>query len=330
MNGTPFKLATIARANTSPKPFVALVLGDEAIDLSAVHTAYRAARGGPTLSTTDSILDLLEDWDANFAVLQEMVAFIEKEGVPAGAAVAQTGLRICAPVPRPGKMFYAAQNFQEHVDEMIRAGMTPATGPRFTGEKSTSLPYLFLKAPSCLAGAHDDIDIPLGMTKIDWEAEIALAIGKKGKRIKAERALEHVAGFMTTNDVSCRDIQIRSDRPALRSDWLGGKSHDNFAPMGPFLVPRAFVPNHMNLFIRLSVNGEIKQNGNTSQFIFTPEEQIEYASNILTIETGDVFSCGTCGGVGQGTNTFLKAGDVMETEVESLGKMRNRFVAETA
>ena len=85
-----------------------------------------------------------------------------------------------------------------------------------------------------------------------------------------------------------------------------------------------------NLFIRLTVNGKVKRNGNTSQFIFTPEEQIEYASSILTLEPGDIFSCGTCGGVGQGTNSFLKIGDVMETEVESLGKMRNRFVAETA
>jgi hypothetical protein len=98
MNGTPFKLATIARVNTSTKTFAALVLGDEAIDLSAVHTAYRAARGGPTLSATDSIHDLLEDWDANFTVLQEIVAFIKKDGIPAGAAVAQTGLRIFAPV----------------------------------------------------------------------------------------------------------------------------------------------------------------------------------------------------------------------------------------
>jgi len=166
------------------------------------------------------------------------------------------------------------------------------------------------------------------MKKIDWEAEIALAIGKPGKRIKAECALDHVAGFMTTNDVSCRDQQIRTDRPALRSDWLGGKSHDNFAPMGPFLVPRAFVPDHMNLFIKLTVNGEVKQDGNTSQFIFTPEEQIEYASNMLSLESGDIFSCGTCGGVGQGTNTFLNAGDVVETEIELLGRMRNRFVAE--
>jgi 2-keto-4-pentenoate hydratase/2-oxohepta-3-ene-1,7-dioic acid hydratase in catechol pathway len=327
MNGRPFKLGTFAKSGG--KPFAALVIDDDALDLAAVHAAFRSAARPHALTATDSILSLLHDWDANFPVLQEIVAFAEKEGLR-GAAATVASLRALPPVLGPGKMFYAAQNFQEHVDEMIRAGMSPSGGPKFTGEKSTSAPYLFLKAPSCLAGAYDDIAIPLGMTKIDWEAEIALAIGRRGKRIKAERALDHVAGFMTTNDVSCRDLQIRADRPALRSDWLGGKSHDKFAPMGPFLVPRAFVPDHMNLFIRLTVNGEVKQDGNTSQFIFTPEEQIEYASNILTLETGDIFSCGTCGGVGQGTNTFLKAGDVVETEIERLGRMRNRFVAEQA
>jgi 2,4-didehydro-3-deoxy-L-rhamnonate hydrolase len=326
MNGTPFKLGAFAQA--SGAPFVAIVLGADAIDLKAAHDAYRAAGRKGALTPDGSIDALLEDWDANFALLQEIVAFIGKEGSPSGAPL--SALRPLPPVRRPGKMFYAAQNFQEHVDEMIRAGMSPAGGAKFTGEKSTSHPYLFLKAPSTLAGAHDDIAIPHGMQKIDWEAEIALAIGKKGKRIKAERALDHVAGFMTTNDVSCRDMQMRPDRPALRSDWLGGKSHDNFAPMGPFLVPRAFAGDHTKLFIRLTVNGEVKQNGNTSQFIFTPEEQIEFASNILTLECGDVFSCGTCGGVGQGTNKFLKAGDVMETEIEGLGKMRNRLVAELA
>jgi 2,4-diketo-3-deoxy-L-fuconate hydrolase len=325
MNGTAFKLATLAKHDGSP--FVAIVLGDDAVELKGAHAAYRAAARKGELSTIDSVLGLLEDWDRNFAVLQEIVAFLEKEGLPAGTAKVAS-LRALPPVLRPGKMFYAAQNFQEHVNEMIRAGMSPSGGPVFTGEKSTTVPYLFLKAPSTLAGAFDDIAIPRGMKKIDWEAEIALAVGKGGKRIKAEQALAHVAGFMTTNDVSCRDLQIRTDRPALRSDWLGGKSHDNFAPMGPALVPRTFVPDAMNLFIRLTVNGEVKQDGNTSQFIFTPEEQIEYASNMLSLQPGDIFSCGTCGGVGQGTNTFLKAGDVMETEIELLGRMRNRLVAE--
>ena len=319
MNGTPFKLGTFTR--TGGKPFVGIVLGDDDV------INLKAAPNSAALTSTDSIDGLLEDWDANFAGLQKICDALEKEGRPATVKVAS--LRPLSPVRRPGKMFYAAQNFQEHVDEMLRAGMTPASGPKFTGEKSTSEPYLFLKAPSALCGANDDIAIPTGLKKIDWEAEIALVIGKRGKRIKAERALDHVAGFMTTNDVSARDLQIRADRPGLRSDWLNGKSHDNFAPTGPFLVPRAFVPDHKNLFIRLTLNGEVKQHGNTSQFIFTPEEQIEYASNILSLESGDFFSCGTCGGVGQGTNTFLKVGDVMETEIESLGKMRNRFVGET-
>ena len=323
MNGRPFKLGTFVR--TDSQPFAAIVLDDSAIDLAQAQQAFRAG-GRPTLSSTASLQDLLLDWDRNFSALQEIVAFLDKSGTVEGATqVARLTAR--PPVERPGKMFYAAQNFQEHVDEMIRAGMSPKDD-QWKGEKAKTKPYLFLKAPSCLAGANDDIEIPRGLKKIDWEAEIACAIGKRGRRIKAERALDHVAGWMTTNDVSARDLQIRADRPALRSDWLNGKSHDCFAPMGPYLVPRAFVKDHMNLFIRLTVNGAVKQKGNTSQFIFTPEEQIEYASDILSLECGDIFVCGTCGGVGQGTNTFLNVGDIVETEVEGLGKMRNRFVEE--
>lgn len=317
MNGRAFKLGTFAKSDG--KPFAAIVLDDAAI---ALDEAAKAS-GKSALTSTASIRDLLGDWDRNFATLQEIVAVLDKAK---GTSV--SGLTALPPVAHPGKMFYAAQNFQEHVDEMIRAGMSPKDGPKFTGEKSTSDPYLFLKAPSCLAGAYDDIMAPKDVKKIDWEAEIACAITKPAKRVKAERAMDHIAGWMTTNDVSARDFQIRTDRPGLRSDWLNGKSHDKFAPMGPYLVPKAFVADHMKLFIRLSINGEVKQNGNTSQFIFTPEEQIEYASNILTLNTADIFVCGTCGGVGQGTNTFIKVGDVMETEVEGLGKMRNKFVAE--
>jgi 2-keto-4-pentenoate hydratase/2-oxohepta-3-ene-1,7-dioic acid hydratase in catechol pathway len=330
MNGRAFKLGTFAKPDG--KPFTAIVLDDTAVDLGQAAAAYHGF-GRKTLTTeastqNPSLQDLLESWDANFATLQEIVAFLDKDGARPGATPVK-GLTPRPPVARPGKMFYAAQNFQEHVDEMIRAGMSPTTGPKFTGEKSTTRPYLFLKAPSCLAGAHDDIAVPSDVKKVDWEAEIACVISRRGRRIKGERALDHVAGWMTTNDVSARDLQIRTDRPGLRSDWLNGKSHDKFAPMGPFLVPKAFVADHMNLFIRLTLNGAVKQNGNTSQFIFTPEEQIEYASDILSVETGDIFVCGTCGGVGQGTHTFINVGDVMETEVEGLGKMTNKFVAET-
>ena len=173
MNGRAFKLGTFAKAGGAPFP--ALVLDDTAIELA--QAAKASGKSG--LSTTASIQGLLDGWDKNFSVLQEIVAFLDKDGAKPGAA-AVTSLTALPPVARPGKMFYAAQNFQEHVDEMLRAGMTPKEGPKFTGEKSTSDPYLFLKAPSCLAGAHDDIEIPRGLKRIDWEAEIALAISKPG------------------------------------------------------------------------------------------------------------------------------------------------------
>ena len=168
MNSTAFKLATYA-GNPGGR-FAAIVLGETALDIAAVYPAYRRSprgKAGP-LTATDSLAGLLEGWDHNFPVLQEMVAFIEAEGIAsplfAGGTAKIAALRAQPPIQRPGKIFNAAQNFQEHVDEMLRAGMTPAGGPQFTGAKSTSRPYLFFKAPSVLAGAFDDIAIPRDMT----------------------------------------------------------------------------------------------------------------------------------------------------------------------
>jgi hypothetical protein len=171
MNGTPFKLATYAA--TGGGQFPAIVLGDDAIAIAPAYRAFRDSSAGRAgaLGATESLAAMLEDWDANFAVLQAMVAFIEKEGVAsprfAGATAKIAALRPMAPVQRPGKILNAAQNFQEHVNEMIRAGMSPADR-QFTGERSSSHPYMFLKASDSLAGAFDDIAIPQGMTKIDW------------------------------------------------------------------------------------------------------------------------------------------------------------------
>ena len=193
MNGRPFKLGIFAKQ--AGGAFTAIVLGDD--DIINLKDAPKAA----ALSSTDSIDGLLEDWDANFAVLKKISDTLQKEG--RRGAVKLASLRPLA----ARKDVLRGAEFSGRVDEMLRAGMTPAGGARFTGEKSTSETYLFLKAPSTLAGACDNIEIPTGLNKIDWEAEIALAIGKRGKRIKAERALDYVAGFMTTNDVSARDLQ---------------------------------------------------------------------------------------------------------------------------
>lgn len=340
MADAAFKLGTFRHGATAPSVIVLPHAGSELFfDIAvlwrifASHSRAKSYRLGPTFD----LQSLLGDWDAAFAALQALADFVGEEGVNSDrlkdASLQRLALRPLPPVPRPGKMLYAAANYSDHIKEMRAAKFTGGAidlKKDFQGEKAKSRPYLFLKASSCLAGAEDDIWMPPEWPQIDWEAEMALAIGRPGKRITAEKAIEHIAGFMTTNDVSCRDLQWREDRQALRSDWLGGKNHDTFAPMGPYLVPRQFVPDHNNLFIRLWVNGELKQDGNTSDIIFNAEEQIEYVSRMMTLQPGDIFSTGTTGGVGQGSNTFLKVGDIVETEIEGLGRQRNRMVVAPA
>jgi 2-keto-4-pentenoate hydratase/2-oxohepta-3-ene-1,7-dioic acid hydratase in catechol pathway len=312
---------------------VGLVIGDGVADVGALHGAYAASRwaGAGRLAATGSMLELLADWARSFAVLQAMAAFVAAEGATAMRRL--DTLRTLPPVLRPGKMLYAAANYREHVAEMRASKFTGGDFDRSKdaqGDKSRLRAYLFLKAPSCLAGAFDDIVLPAGEHRIDWEAELAVVIGRPGRNIPASRALDHVAGFMTTNDVSCRDLTWREDRPTIRSDWLAGKSFDTFAPTGPFFVPREFVPNHAGLRVWLAVNGVTKQDGNTGDMIFGTAEQIEYASRMLTLEPGDLFATGTPSGVGQARGEFLKAGDVVECEVEGLGRQRNRVVQGTA
>jgi len=328
-----FRLGTFALG--PGRPFVGLVLGDEVADVGTLHGTYAESRWAKAgrLEATGAMLDLLADWPRSFAVLQSMAAFVAEEGTTSDrvrpAVRRLDALRALPPVLRPGKMLYAAANYREHVAEMRASKFTGGDFDQSQdaqGDKSRLRAYLFLKAPSCLAGAFDDIVLPAGEHRIDWEAELAVVIGRQGRNIPAARALDHVAGFMTTNDVSCRDLTWREDRPTIRSDWLAGKSFDTFAPTGPFFVPREFVPNHASLRVWLAVNGVTKQDGNTGDMIFGTAEQIEYASRMLTLEPGDMFATGTPSGVGQGRGEFLKAGDVVECEVEGLGRQRNRVV----
>ncbi len=323
-----FALATVSSAGSPP--FVVMVLGERALSLASVYPQYRRARAvkAKRLTNSESLSGLLQDWDANFDALSDIAVFAAREQVK-DCESRFADLRKLPPVLAPGKMLYAAQNYKEHVKEMQAAKFASASKD-FSGEKDNAKPYSFLRAPSTLIGANDDIVLPAMFDRIDWEVEMALAIGRRGKHIAAARAKDHIAGFMTTNDVSCRSLFLREDRPALRSDWLGGKNHDTFAPMGPLFVPREFVPNYMNLRLTLSLNGEVMQDGKTSEMIFSPEEQIEYCSHMLTLEPGDIFATGTPSGVGTAKGKFLKVGDVIEAEIEGLGRLRNRVVAEAA
>jgi len=328
-----FMLGTFARRGE--KPFVGLVLQDRIVDLRAVRETFGVAPGeGVPPAAPNSLMDLLDDWERAFPALHEDAERLVREGLAsdrlAGAVWELAQLDVRPPIPRPPKILNAAANYSGHLKEMRRyteTGMTSGKEQIFAGEKARARPYLFLKTSSSLCGAFDEVMLPEGEQQTDWEAELALAIGIRGKRIRAERARDHVAGFMTFNDVSCRSTLWREDRPNFRTDWLTSKSHDTFGPLGPYFVPKAFVPDHAGLRIELKVNGKTMQDGLAGDMIFSPEEQIEYASSFMTLEPGDIFATGTLAGVGQGTGTFLKAGDIMEAEVHGLGRQRNRVVA---
>ena len=323
-----FALMTVGHGGSAVP---ALLIGGRVVDLRAAASAV----GIDLVPDTErfDIVDLLVDWTRCFDQLRELAARIIHSGQDEDRFPAfGTSATVLPPIGRPSKMIYAAQNYPDHVEEMRAArrfGFNDSaieSDQDFTGSRAGTWPYVFLKAPSSLAGAYDDIPIPPEVTKMDWEVEMAVAIGRRAKRVGADEAMSYVAGFMTTNDFSARNMLFRPDRDRLRSDWFGGKSHDGFAPMGPVLVPAAFVPNPLDLRLRLSVNGETKQDGNTGRLIFSPAEQIEFASRMTTLEPGDILATGTPGGVGQGSDNFLSSGDLVEAEVEGLGALRNRVV----
>lgn len=328
MTDTQFKLATV---ETGRAPFVMLVTGDQGWALDGLYKAWRQGKRGGALRGVSSIRLLLDDWEPNFEALCAMADFVAAGNAQPELAVDMGAVRYLPPIGNPGKMMYAAANYGGHIREMVEAGTAKTEEERenmLDRDKGRVRPYSFLKAASSLSGAHDDIVIPPDTTKVDWEVELALAIGRTGKRISETSAMEHVAGFMTTNDVSARDWNMREDWPTLRTDWFGGKSHDTFAPMGPYFVPRAFVPDYRTLRLTLKVSGETKQDGIAGDMVFSIEEQIAHCSTLITLDPGDVISTGTPEGVGHGAGTYLKAGDVVETEVEGLGAQRNNVVAE--
>jgi 2-keto-4-pentenoate hydratase/2-oxohepta-3-ene-1,7-dioic acid hydratase in catechol pathway len=264
------------------------------------------------------MLDLLENWDANLDGLCELVSFLDARGLEdprwREAVVPLAQLKIHAPIPRPPKMLYAAVNYP-------RAGREP---PR---KDAGRRPAMFQKTSSCVVGPYDDVVKPVGFDDLSWEVEFALVIGRLGQRVPPGRALDHVAGYMTANDVTVLNFRKADELPIPGPDWYGSKCHDTFAPLGPFLVPRMFVPDCRNLRLTCKINGETLQDGNTRDMIFSPDEQIAYCSSQGRLEPGDVISTGTPSGIAMHVGRYLKVGDIMECEVEGLGAQRSRLVA---
>ncbi len=244
-------------------------------------------------------------------------------------------LEVLPPV-RPTVMLNAAVNYTEHEQEMAGRGATtppPAKPPgpipgiwaRRPGDPRQN-PYLFLKPVSALIGDGDAIVIPPDRPQIDWECELAVVIGRRASRVRVERAREYIFGYTLENDVS--DRGGRGDG-RFGSDWLIGKGHDTFAPLGPFVVPKRFVHDPQKLAIRFTLNGQVMQDSTTARMTHTVDELVSFASHILTLQPGDVLATGSPAGVGTARETpiYMKPGEVAACAIESIGTLTNPVVA---
>jgi 2-keto-4-pentenoate hydratase/2-oxohepta-3-ene-1,7-dioic acid hydratase in catechol pathway len=236
-----------------------------------------------------------------------------------GVPVESLALR--SPILMPEKILLVARNYLSHNVEQ--------------NAKPPSEPYFFTKFRNALIGPNDPIMIPKISKKADWEAELAVVVGKAGKNIPRKEAMQHVAGYAVANDVSFRDLQFstRSDNAAvaLGSNWVKGKNLDSSFPMGPWLVTKDEIPHPHNLEISLAVNGRTRQHANTGDMIFKIGVLIEYVSAGMTLKPGDIISTGTPEGVGAFTGgPFLKDGDIVEATIKGIGTLRNPVRSEVA
>ena len=221
--------------------------------------------------------------------------------------------RIGPCVGNVGKFLCIGLNYSDHAAE--------------TGAAIPEHPILFFKANSAIVGPNDDVSMPRGSFKTDWEVELGVVIGKAAKYISQANALNHVAGYCIVNDVSERHFQTN-----LTGQWTKGKSCDTFGPLGPWLVTRDEVLDPQNLSMTLDVNGTRRQTGNTKTMIFSVAEIIEHLSGLMTLHPGDVISTGTPPGVALGMKPkpiFLKTGDVMDLHIEGLGAQRQTVTQDT-
>ena len=211
-----------------------------------------------------------------------------------------------------------------NVRNFIAVGLNFADHAAETGAAIPAEPILFNKAPSCIVGPNDDVMLPRGSVKGDWEVELAFVIGTRASYVSVGEALKHVAGYMICNDVSEREYQIERG-----GQWMKGKSSPTFGPLGPWLVTPDELPDIQNLSMWLDLNGEKAQRGSTKTMIFDCAKIVSYASEFMMLEPGDVITTGTPPGVGLGMKPprFLKAGDVMTLGIEGLGEQRQRVKA---
>jgi 2-keto-4-pentenoate hydratase/2-oxohepta-3-ene-1,7-dioic acid hydratase in catechol pathway len=280
--------------------------------------------------TGEGIVDIPSAWAGPDAprsikeILERGPACLDKLAELAGKAqnmISLDSVKLCAPIPRPGKVLALAGNYAEHIKEAgMKLGLSES--PRVT-----TVPRPFLMPGTAVIGPGEQIPWPAYSQTVDYELELAVVIGRKAKALTVDQAPEAIAGYTIANDVSARTVTFsknRAERPWDEFyDWLNGKWADGFCPMGPYLLTAEEIDDVQNLDMKLSVNGEVRQSANSSQMIHTVAQIVSFLSHLMTLEPGDVIATGTPSGVGMGTGNFLKAGDRIEATIENLGTLTN-------
>jgi 2-keto-4-pentenoate hydratase/2-oxohepta-3-ene-1,7-dioic acid hydratase in catechol pathway len=284
-----------------------------------------AAQFPSTLPAGTTVDDLIDDWVNSQTALAHIVEWISESAAAAKVTTLdEKEVRFSAPLQRAGAIYGAGANYRDHVEAMSRAfNMNLVLDPRGQGIP----PWHFLKSPrATLTGHRSTIPYPANTTKLDWEAELAVIIGRKASNVSVEEALDYVAGYSCSNDVSARDQLVRQDvdpTSPFKFDWIGHKCFTGSCPVGPYLTPAAFVESPEHLDIKLWVNDELKQDSNTRNHLYSVADQIAYLSQRLVLYPGDIILTGTPAGVGMERGTFLSKGDVMRVWIDGLGELEN-------
>ncbi len=338
---TPFKLGNF---ELQGKPLIGIVLNDTLIiDLAAANAAIKST--GPAMDSPADMKALISAYDTGLRTrIVEIVAAVNampETNRPAWVH-ALPDLKVKPAIMYPVSMMNAALNYTEHALEMegVRDdGVDGSAEPGIAAKESTRpagiwepqakdrrwTPYMFQKASSAVIAHEETIHLPAKRTQIDWECELGVVIGRDTKHVATANAADYIFGYTLEMDIS--DREGRGDT-RYGSDWLMGKSHDTFAPLGPFIVPREFVQNPSDLDIRFVLNGQVMQESNSKLMIHNVFELVEYASNILTLRAGDIIATGTPSGVGSARKPpiYLQDGDKTECTYEGIGTMKNSVV----
>ena len=304
-----FRLMTY---ETGEGPRAGIMCGEVAFDVAGATGEQRY----------DALMGILADWERAKDVL---AAFAAGAGPSRAGALDLSHVRLLAPIPLPGTIYCAGANYRDHVLEMARAqNIQPEPDPHTLGLKA----WHFIKSSRCVAAPDAVIPLPAHSKKVDWEAELAVVIGRRAKNVPMDHALDVVAGYTIGNDLSARDVSRRagiSDTSPFKFDWVAQKCFDGACPLGPWIVLADDVPDPHKLKIELKVNGVVKQSSNTSELIYNIVEQIAHLSEKITLHPGDVILTGTPAGVGAGRGEFLKAGDEVRIAIDRIGELVNTF-----